>query len=134
MGYAGGSTTGSMTGWAYVVRSNAYGSFATFTSSRKIKKNIKTFNKSGEIIDSLRPVTFQERYKPDDDEVVRAWKDADLQFGFIAEEVAELEPFLASYDENLEPMAWDISGVLTVAIAEIKSLRARVELLESNAQ
>ena len=128
-------STSSTTGYQAMYRNNAFGSVYYFTSSRNIKDNITTVSNSNSIIDALRPVTFTEKVTDMDSPESAAWKHADIQYGFIAEEVAEIaNGHLGQYrvdNGNLVPIAWKHHDILAVAIAEIKSLRSRVAQLEA---
>ena len=127
--------TASTTGYQYLLRGAAYGNYAPFTSMREAKRNIETISNSGLLIDQLNPVTFQEQLTDQDDEVSTAWKDADLEYGFIADEVAQVGTgHLAQYkgmdDGTLKPVGWSFHGVVSVLVAEVKDLRSRLKALE----
>ena len=127
--------TASTTGYQYLLRGTLYGNYAPFTSMREAKRNIKTIFNSGLLIDQLNPVTFQEKITDTDDEVSTAWKDADLEYGFIADEVAQVGTgHLAQYesmdDGTLKPVGWSFHGVVSVLVAEVKELRKRIAQLE----
>ena len=127
--------TASTTGFQYLLRGTLYGNYAPFTSMREAKRNIKTISNSGLLIDQLNPVTFQEQLTDQDDEVSTAWKDADLEYGFIADEVAQVGTgHLAQYknmdDGTLKPVGWSFHGVVSVLVAEVKDLRSRLKALE----
>ena len=134
------SGTSSLSGYQYVVRSTAYTSFAYYTSSRETKDQIETFADSGAIIDALRPVTFIEKSRPDtgtnsdhiETEVEKALREADLNYGFVAEEIAEnpLTEKLGQYDAEFDAVGWKWPDLITVLTAEVKSLRQRVSTLE----
>jgi len=130
------TATTTLTGFQYVVRSTSiYPAYYHFTSMREGKRNIQTFTDSGVLIDQLNPVTYQAKIDETDDEVTSAWKDADLEYGFIAEEVAEVGTgFLAQYEDdgegNLKPAGWKFHGVVSVLVAEVKDLRSRLKALE----
>ena len=66
------------------------GQLGTLSSSRRFKKEIEPMDKTSEAILALKPVTFH--YKHD--------KTGTLQFGLIAEEVAEVNPDLVVHDKN----------------------------------
>jgi uncharacterized coiled-coil protein SlyX len=68
------------------------GQLGTMSSSRRFKKKITPMYTASEAILGLRPVTFH--YKSDNT--------GTLQFGLIAEEVAEVNPDLVVRDENGE--------------------------------
>src|SRR6266550_266824 len=68
------------------------GKLGTTASSKRFKEEIQPMDKASETILALRPVTF--RYKN--------YKNSPLQFGLIAEEVAEVNPDLVARDKNGE--------------------------------
>jgi hypothetical protein len=86
---AGISTQTITTGTAVYVSSN--GQLATLSSSRRYKEDIEDMGDASSSLMKLRPVTF--RYKPEYAQGPRA-----LQYGLIAEEVAEVYPDLVQYD------------------------------------
>jgi hypothetical protein len=128
--------TASTSGFQYLLRGTLYGNYAPFTSMREVKRNIQTINNSGDLIDQLNPVTFQEKITESDDEVSIAWKNSDLEYGFIADEVAlvgtgHLAQYQGMEDGTLKPVGWSFHGVISVLVAEAKDLRKRLELLEN---
>jgi hypothetical protein len=64
------------------------GQLGTLTSSRRFKEQIRDMGDSSNALMKLRPVTFL--YKPEYDNGQRT-----LQYGLIAEEVAEVYPDFA---------------------------------------
>ena len=130
------TATASTSGFQYLLRGTLYGNYAPFSSMREAKRNIETISNSGLLIDQLNPVTFQEQLTDQDDEISTAWKNADLEYGFIADEVAQVGTgHLAQYksmdDGTLKPVGWSFHGVISVLVAEVKELRKRVTQLES---
>jgi hypothetical protein len=131
------TATTTLTGFNYVVRSTGtFPAYYHYTSNRDSKRNIVTITDSGSLIDQLNPVTYQAKIDETDDELSTYWKDHDLEYGFIAEEVAEVGTgFLAQYRDNgnggLEPAGWKFHGVVSVLVAEVKDLRKRIAELES---
>ena len=128
--------TASTSGFQYLLRGATYGNYAPFTSMREVKRNIQTISNSGLLIDQLNPVTFQEKITDQDDEISTAWKNADLEYGFIADEVAlvgtgHLAQYQGMDDGTLKPVGWSFHGVISVLVAEVKELRKRVTQLES---
>ena len=73
------------------------GELGTLTSSRRFKEEIADIGASSELLLGLRPVSF--RYRP---EAVGSGANTErgLEFGLIAEEVAEVFPELVVYDES----------------------------------
>jgi len=72
---------------------NSNGQLGTQTSSRRFKEQINDMGDSTDALMKLRPVTFL--YKPE-----YADGDRTLQYGLIAEEVAEVYPDLVSYEQD----------------------------------
>ena len=95
----------------------------TTTSDVRLKNNIRDFQNSGSIIDAIKPRTFD-------------WncggKDAT---GFIAQELNEVFPEAVSAgdvgDEIDKTWGIDPAKLVPVLVAEIQSLRRRLEALES---
>ncbi len=94
---------------------NAANEFATCVSSMRFKDNIRDFRPASDLIDRLRPVTFD-------------WKtDGKADLGLVAEEVAAVEPLLATYTENgdVEGVKYDRVGV--VLVNAVKEQRKQIE-------
>ncbi len=136
---AGLSTT-TLTGFQYVVRNTSFGTLYHYTSSADVKENITnvTASDASAWIDALQPVTFNERWLQEGDESDenKAWREADVQVGFIADDVlansttaqfAQVE----DVDGTLKGVGWKWECVIAAAVAEIKSLRTRVATLEA---
>jgi hypothetical protein len=79
-----GVTTGGL-GTAVVV--DGSGQLGTISSSRTVKEDIADMGDASALLMKLRPVTFRYRNRP-------GWP---LQYGLIAEEVAEVAPDLAAH-------------------------------------
>jgi uncharacterized coiled-coil protein SlyX len=77
---------------ALIVGIDSTGKLGTMASSRRFKEEIQPMDKASDALLSLKPVTF--RYKN--------YKNSPLQFGLIAEEVAEANPDLVARDKNGE--------------------------------
>jgi len=82
-------------------------------SSRTLKDNIKDLNMGLSTVEKLHPVLFN-------------WKEnGQRDFGFIAEEVADVSPVLAIYNEKGEPDGvkyMNMSAVLAKAVQEQQAL------------
>ena len=123
-----------MGNWQDLYWNNAFGTFGVTASSKALKENIETLGEVGHIIDQLRPVSFiakaSEGLTPEQD----AMRRAQVEYGFIAEEVMEIDNFhLSVYaDENGEFVAkdWRHRSMTTLLVKEVQSLRARVADLE----
>lgn len=145
-------STATTSGYQYVLRNNTFGTLYRFTSTIEVKEQVATFDESAAIIDSLRPVTFISKFIPGqptpDDQIdefdpttetdaQRMMREADLQYGFIAEEIASVgDGKLAQYewteDGQLKATGWKWPDLIAILTAEVKSLRARVATLESS--
>ena len=92
------------------------------SSSVRYKEDIRDIDYSdlSAKIDSLRPVTY--RKKESDS--------ATSDYGFIAEEVQEVFPEVIGYNDDGEAEGIDYGRVSVLAIAEIKNLKNRINILE----
>jgi hypothetical protein len=103
----------------------SFGLFGCGSSSIRYKKNINSLASGLSVIRRLRPVTFD-------------WKeDGRSDFGFVAEEVANVEPLLVTHNNKgqVEGVRYERVGVILVnAIKEqqeeIEQLRAEVRRLK----
>jgi hypothetical protein len=84
------------------------------SSSIRYKDNVAAFNSGLSLVNRLRPVTFN-------------WKsDGKLDLGLVAEEVAEVEPLLATYvNGQVEGVKYDRVGV--VLLNAVKEQQAQIE-------
>ena len=134
-----GPETTSTSGFNPVYRSTAFGTLFNFTSRAELKENIANVSASdaGAWIDALQPVTFNERWMQEGEEPAdnKAWREADSQVGFIADDVFA-NPTTARFatvkdeDGTLKPVSWRTENVLAAVVAELKAVRARLEALE----
>lgn len=95
------------------------------SSSIRYKDNVTSFNSGLGLVNRLRPVSFN-------------WKsDGSLDLGLVAEEVAEVEPLLATYkDGRVEGVKYDRIGVVLLNAVkeqqtEIEKLKQQIELLKT---
>ncbi|HUF02608.1 MAG TPA: tail fiber domain-containing protein [Aridibacter sp.] len=101
---------------------NASNQISTCSSSQRYKSGIENFSGGFDLLIRLRPVSF-------------SWKDSGmLDVGLVAEEVAEIEPLLVTYNSQgvVEGVKYDRIGVVLVNVvkqqqAEIESLRYEVK-------
>lgn len=126
----------STTGYQALYWNTTFGNVARFTSSRKLKENIVTLSGSGEVIDALRPVTFVPKALGEETETERAWRLADIQHGFIAEEVAEVDNgrwavWEPDNEGGLRPIVWRHHDMTALLVAETQDLRRRLAALEA---
>jgi hypothetical protein len=123
-----GKTTGNADAIPVVIDSN--GQLGTVSSSRRFKENIHEMADASRRLFDLRPVTFQ---------YTRAFTDGSkpIQFGLIAEEVAEVFPELAvrDADGHVETVHYEVLGVLLLNEVQrqeqrIADQQQRIEMLE----
>jgi hypothetical protein len=88
-------------------------------SSRRYKTNIATFRSGLDLINRLRPVSFN-------------WKkDGTVDMGLIAEEVAEVEPLLTTTDKNGQTQGVKYDRIGVVLINAVKEQQAEIETLKN---
>ena len=97
------------------------GQLGTMSSSRRFKKEIKPMYTASEAILGLRPVTFH--YKSDNT--------GTMQFGLIAEEVAEVNPDLVVRDEKGEIYTVRYDAVNAMLLNEFLKEHRKVEEQEA---
>ena len=97
------------------------GQLGTMSSSRRFKKEIKAMYTASEAILGLRPVTFH--YKSDNT--------GTMQFGLIAEEVAEANPDLVVRDEKGEVYTVRYDAVNAMLLNEFLKEHRKVEEQEA---
>lgn len=120
----------STTGAAANTHMDSNGRLFQSTSSRRHKYDIVDADLDPTVAQQLR-VTTHRRY--DDPEYDEADPGAGrLYLSLIAEEVAELSPWLATYDAEGEPNAIDWQAVALYTLATVKDLAARIEILEGS--
>jgi len=100
------------------------GGLAYCSSSRRYKTNIEAFSSGLNLVNRLKPVSFnwKSNGKPD--------------LGLVAEEVAEVEPLLVTYNNGqIEGVKYDRIGVVLLNAVreqqtEIESLKRQVEVMK----
>jgi Chaperone of endosialidase len=105
-------------GIAMYVDSN--GQLGTTVSSRRFKEQIRDMGDSTNALMKLRPVTFL--YKPEYDKGART-----LQYGLIAEEVAEVYPDLVAYEPDGKPYTVKYQYLTTMLLNEMQKQYHRAE-------
>jgi hypothetical protein len=94
-------------------------SLASCSSSRRYKDNIEDFKSGLSLVERLRPVTFD-------------WKsNKQHDVGFVAEEVAEVEPLLATYNETGQIEGVKYAQITTVLVNAVKEQQAQIEALKA---
>ena len=99
---------------------NSNGQLGTLTSSRRFKEQIRDMGDSTNALMKLRPVTFL--YKPEYDKGPRT-----LQYGLIAEEVAEVYPELVAYEPDGKPYTVKYQYLTTMLLNEMQKQYHRAD-------
>ena len=90
------------------------------TSDRRLKQNIKTFDKGLEIIAKMNPTTYQMKSNPTQEEI-----------GFIAQELQEILPTVVGGNPNDDvdesPMTVDYGRMTPVIVAAVKEQQEIIE-------
>ena len=102
---------------------NSYGKLGTLPSSGRFKEDIRDMGDATGGLMKLRPVTFY--YKPEYTDGPRR-----LQYGLIAEEVAEIYPELVNYSEDNRPNTVYYQFVNAMLLNEVQKQHRRIEDLE----
>ncbi len=119
-----GKTTGLAN--AIPVLVDSAGQLGTASSSRRFKKEIRDMGDLTERLLELRPVVFrykQEQRMPDGGTVP-------LEYGLIAEEVAEVFPDLVVYDEEGQPFTVKYHLLASMLLNEVKKQDERCERVD----
>ncbi len=127
---------------------NSDGLLGTLTSSMRFKEQINDMGDRTSALMKLRPVTFL--YKPEYDKGERT-----LQYGLLAEEVAQVYPELVAYDKDGQPYtvryqylasmllnevqkqyrrAQDAAAVIQAQQKEIESLKGQLQMQNADLQ
>ena len=122
--FVAGITGVNVTGGATVVV-NASGQLGVAASSRRYKEDIQPMGSMSERLLKLRPVTF--RYKQ-----AEASGEKPLQYGLIAEEVAEVFPELVVYNTAGQPETVAYQLLASLLLNELEKDHA--QLLEAKTQ
>ena len=100
----------------YVTSDNKLG---TLLSTRRVKNDIKPMDKASETILALKPVTF--RYKKEIE------PNGAMQFGLVAEEVAEIDPDLVILDKGGKPESVRYEAINAMLLNEFLKEHRKVE-------
>jgi hypothetical protein len=96
------------------------GELGVLTSSGRFKSDVRDLGDPSSLVMGLRPVSF--RYT----EAV-AGSDAPLQYGLIAEEVAEVAPELVVYDEEGAPFSVRYQELAPLLLGEVQQQRRTID-------
>jgi len=105
------------------IRGNgAGGTMYSTTSDRRLKQNIKTFDKGLATLDKINPAIYQTKSNPTQDEI-----------GFIAQELQKVLPLAVggnpTDDVNESPMTVDYGRITPVLVAAIKEQQEIINTL-----
>lgn len=130
-----------------MVRNATSGQIGVASSLRALKENIAPINIGTTLIKKLKPVTYNWRSNVLADETEKYLKSINTQYGFIVEEIEEIDRGLVHYSYNLHlgeddepdftdpknfsPQMYDSNGILSIAVSAIKEILERLEVLES---
>ncbi len=110
---------GSASSLGIAVYVNSNGQLGTSTSSLRFKEQVRDMGDSSNALMKLRPVTFL--YKPGYDKGPRT-----LQYGLIAEEVAQVYPDLVAYEPDGKPYTVKYQYLTTMLLNELQKQHAVV--------
>lgn len=113
-----GKTIGATTATLLI---DSTGLLGTVVSSARFKNNITDMDDASSALMQLRPVTFT--FKKD--------QNKNLQYGLIAEEVAEIMPEIVNYDNEGLPFSVRYHDMPAMLLNEIQKLSRRIEALEN---
>jgi trimeric autotransporter adhesin len=99
---------------------NSNGQLGTLTSSLRFKENVRDMGDSTSALMRLRPVTFF--YKPEYEDGPRT-----MQFGLIAEEVAQVYPELVAHDTDGKPYTVRYQYIVSMLLNEVQKQYHRAE-------
>ena len=92
--------------------------FRQCSSSIRYKNNVQNFTRGLELINRLRPVTFD-------------WKETGQNdIGFVAEEIADAEPLLATYNQTGQVEGVKYAQITTALVNAVKEQQTEIEKLE----
>ncbi|MGH9777053.1 MAG: tail fiber domain-containing protein, partial [Candidatus Acidiferrales bacterium] len=100
------------------------GQLGVAASTRRVKEDIHEMGEASATLLRLRPVTF--RYR-----LAMADGSKPLQYGLIAEEVAEVMPELVVYDEEGRPQTVQYHVLPTLLLNELQRQRVEVDQLRA---
>ena len=92
------------------------------SSSIRFKSNVQTYTRGLDLVRSLRPVTFN-------------WRNGGkADVGFIAEEIEEIEPLLATYNENNEIQGVKYKQISVLLVNAVKEQQTQIEQQQKQLQ
>ena len=140
--FRGTGTEGVPTNQSQAIRRrNSDGYYLIDASRRELKENIEEINGALAKLKLLRPVSFEWKDKSSYDtilnEELRDKMRKMREYGFVAEEVQEVDPWLSSYDTSkddptLIPTMWQQNALIALCVSSIKEIAERLVDLENS--
>jgi hypothetical protein len=134
--YLGGVFNQTAAGGSLIVV-NADGKLGTSTSSRRYKEQIRDLDDETDALFELRPVSFRYKAEISRDGTAAGGSESPLEYGLVAEEVAEVMPELVVYDAEGRPSVVRYHLLIPLLLEElqrqertIEDQRERLERLE----
>ncbi len=121
--YIAGISGVNLTGTASQVYVNSDGQLGVQSASMRFKEEINLLNIKDQNILKLRPVTF--KYITEKEKI-----EEPLQYGLLAEEVAELIPELVQFDSDGKPFAVNYQFLTPLLLAQVQ--KHHQDLLDQN--
>jgi hypothetical protein len=122
------------TGSAANLRQLGDGRIAVFTSLRKYKEDIQSFDNALNVVNSLTPRTFKMKPQESDGVIEKYEYDNSVNHGFIVEEILEIAPQLIDYgivNNEIKPRSWKTTDLIAILTKAVQELSARLEALEA---
>jgi hypothetical protein len=98
------------------------GQIATCSSSARYKSDIESIGSATALVDRLRPVTF------------RWTATGEADYGFVAEEVAAIEPRLATYNAQGQVEGVRYREISAILVRALQEQRAEAQRLQDDIQ
>ena len=124
--YISGITGVVVTGAAAIISSG--NQLGVLASSKQFKDDVQDMGSDSSGILKLRPVTFV--WNKDSSPGLKDATD-ERQFGFIAEEAAEIMPSLIHYDAQGKPFSFKYNDMPAILLNELQKALKRIEVLEA---
>jgi hypothetical protein len=116
------------TGGATDLNIGADGEIIRATSSRRFKENVRPLDFDSSILLQFKPVRFNWLNNETVATSVRGSED----YGFIAEQIADVFPEMVNYRQDGTVQSWKTQKMLVLAIAEIQRQNGRIDALEKH--
>ncbi|MEM1988895.1 MAG: tail fiber domain-containing protein, partial [Candidatus Woesearchaeota archaeon] len=113
-------------GYALYVSGTAYSTGGWQSSDLKFNKNIEEVSNALEIIDKLKPVSFEWKK---DEYPEKNFPDG-KRFGLIAQEVEKVLPEIVNYDENNDEKSLNYVELIPWLIKAVQELNNKNKILE----